>query len=73
MTHDPKIDGDPPAVGEFGEWLLKVCGELANLFGFAGEEYVAETGHKCWHEMFLDGLSPYDAAHEEYIAACEGQ
>jgi hypothetical protein len=72
MQRNPKIDGNPPAVGEFGDWLMKVAAHLTNLFGITGEEYIADTGHKCWHVMFCDGLSPYEAAHEEYIAACEG-
>lgn len=72
MTYDPKTDGHPQATGEFGEWLIKVAAELSNLFGTTGEEYIAGTVHECWHVMFCDGLTPYQAAHEEYISACEG-
>ena len=54
----------------FEEWKTRLIGELTNLFG-NGEEYIRQTGDDCWKEMYDDGLSVYEAAHEEYLCACE--
>jgi len=54
----------------FDEWLVQLKAELTRLFG-DGEEYVRQTGLDCWKEMFDEGLSAKEAAHEEYHVACE--
>lgn len=51
------------------KWRRELAAELSKTFDMDGAEYIRQTGDDCWFEMFLDGLSPSDAASEEAYAA----
>jgi hypothetical protein len=56
----------------FEKWLSELPGELAKRVVSSVEEaheYIKQTGHECWREMYDDDLTPSEAASAEYDAA----
>lgn len=58
----------------FEEWKAQLVIELSKTFDLEdgrvdGAQYIKATGDDCWREMFDDGLSPADAAYEDFHAA----
>lgn len=58
----------------FEQWKAQLAIELSKTFDWEGgkvdgEQYIKDTGDDCWREAFEDGLSPADAASEEYQAS----